>query len=269
MTTDLNSYAELLPNICAIARDAGKKIMEIYESQDFSIEQKDDKTPVTAADYAAHHLITNRLERLTPDYPILSEESESISYDERSHWQTYWLIDPLDGTREFIKQNGEFTVNIALIHKHNAELGVVYAPALKLCYYAALGSGSWRQKDKEQPQPIRTRTAPGRPTIAGSRSHANPHLQEMLDRIGPHELISMGSALKTCLVAEGSADLYPRLGLTSEWDTAAAQCVLEQAGGHLIDIEGRRLSYNEKVSLLNPYFLAYGDATPDWITYCR
>lgn len=269
MITNLKHYSELLPSICAIARNAGEKIMAIYESQDFNIEQKNDKTPVTAADYAAHHLITHHLEKLTPRYPILSEESESISYNERSHWQTYWLIDPLDGTREFIKQNGEFTVNIALIHKHNAELGVVYAPAFHLCYYAALGAGSWRQKNSERAQPIRTRAAPKRPTIAGSRSHANSHLQEMLNRIGPHELISMGSALKTCLVAEGSADLYPRLGLTSEWDTAAAQCVLEQAGGHLTDTEGRRLSYNNKASLLNPYFLAYGDTRGDWVAYCR
>lgn len=257
---------ELLPSICKIARAAGESIMSIYESKDFDIERKADQTPVTAADYAAHHLIVEQLAALSPRHPILSEESESISFEERARWATYWLIDPLDGTREFIKRNGEFTVNIALVHAHDAILGVVYAPALDICYFGAEGAGAWRQDGDAAAQPIRVRPTPDCPTVAGSRSHASARLQGMLERIGAHELISMGSALKTCLVAEGAADLYPRLGLTSEWDTAAAQCVLEQAGGHLTDTDGHRLRYNTKESLLNPHFLAFGDDSRDWAT---
>ncbi|AOV18121.1 3'(2'),5'-bisphosphate nucleotidase [Acidihalobacter aeolianus] len=265
---DITRLAPLLESVRAIARDAGEAIMAIYESRDFDIERKDDQTPVTAADYAAHHLIVERLGGLSPEYPILSEESDSIPFAERAGWETYWLIDPLDGTREFIKRNGEFTVNIALIHGHDAILGVVHAPALGVCYYAAEGTGAWRVNRNGSPQAIRVRTTPNCPVIAGSRSHASTSLQSLLERIGDHELISMGSALKTCLVAEGAADLYPRLGLTSEWDTAAAQCVLEQAGGHLTDTDGLRLRYNTKESLLNPHFLAFGDDSRNWPALC-
>ncbi|OBS08162.1 3'(2'),5'-bisphosphate nucleotidase CysQ [Acidihalobacter prosperus] len=254
----------LLPVVRDIARAAGEAILAIYESREFDVARKADETPVTAADYAAHHLIVERLATLEPRYPILSEESESIPYAERARWRTYWLIDPLDGTREFIKRNGEFTVNIALIHDHDAVLGVVHAPALDTCYFGAEGAGAWRQDGSAAARAIRVRPVPACPTVAGSRSHASPRLQGMLERIGDHELISMGSALKTCLVAEGAADLYPRLGLTSEWDTAAAQCVLEQAGGHLTDTDGHRLRYNTKESLLNPHFLAFGDDSRDW-----
>lgn len=264
-TPELPSLEALLPTICDIARDAGKAIMEIYDSKDFDVERKSDQTPVTAADYAAHNLIEKRLSSLLLTYPILSEESESIPYQERKEWTTYWLIDPLDGTREFIKRNGEFTVNIALIQEHDAILGVVYAPALDICYFAAQDMGAWRQENASQATSIHVRPTPNCPTIAGSRSHAGSDLQIFLDRIGDHELISMGSALKTCLVAEGVADLYPRLGLTSEWDTAAAQCVLEQAGGHLTNTDGQRLRYNTKASLLNPHFLAFGDTRRDWV----
>jgi 3'(2'), 5'-bisphosphate nucleotidase len=258
------SLEVLLPTVCSIAHDAGDAIMAIYNSQEFDVERKADQTPVTAADYAAHHLIVERLSSMIPVYPILSEESESVPYSERMKWETYWLIDPLDGTREFIKRNGEFTVNIALIHDHNAILGVVYAPALDICYFGAQDIGAWRQDNAKQAVPIRVRSTPDCPTIAGSRSHAGKDLQNLLERIGEHELISMGSALKTCLVAEGSADLYPRLGLTSEWDTAAAQCVLEQAGGHLTSTDGHPLRYNTKASLLNPHFLAFGDDARNW-----
>lgn len=263
-SSEQSSLDELLPTVCDIAREAGKAIMAVYDSNEFDVERKSDQTPVTAADYAAHNLIVKRLNSLLPYYPILSEESDSIPYPERAQWATYWLIDPLDGTREFIKRNGEFTVNIALIHDHDAILGVVYAPALDICYFGAQGMGAWRQDDTCEATSIHVRSTPECPTIAGSRSHAGTDLQKLLDRIGDHKLISMGSALKTCLVAEGAADLYPRLGLTSEWDTAAAQCVLEQAGGHLTTTDGQRLRYNTKVSLLNPHFLAFGDNRRDW-----
>ncbi|APZ44295.1 3'(2'),5'-bisphosphate nucleotidase CysQ [Acidihalobacter ferrooxydans] len=257
----------LLPRIIDTAKAAGQAIMAVYDNADRGIVQKDDKTPVTDADYAAHRLIVEQLGALQPQYPVLSEESESIPFAERAGWATYWLIDPLDGTREFIKRNGEFTVNIALVHGHDTLLGVVYTPALGITYEAAHGLGA-RRHDAHGTQRIHVRAAPPTPVIAGSRSHAGPHLQAMLENIGDYELISMGSALKTCLVAEGRADLYPRLGLTSEWDTAAAQCVLEEAGGQLTDTQGRRLRYNTKESLLNPHFLAFGDASRDWVGLC-
>ncbi len=265
---DSEKLKTLLPMVIEAATKAGRAIMEIYEQADLGIAQKEDKTPVTAADYAAHRIILERLSEIKPTYPTLSEESESIPYAERSKWQTYWLIDPLDGTREFIKRNGEFTVNIALIHAHEPVLGVVYAPALGILYEAAKGLGARRHDRDGQIHPMHTRKTPTLPVIAGSRSHAGPHLSELLERIGEHEFISMGSALKTCMVAEGRADLYPRLGLTSEWDTAAAQCVLEEAGGQLTDIHGRHLRYNTKESLLNPHFLAFGDPEQDWTQFC-
>ncbi len=257
------SDERLLPDVIAIARDAGRAIMAIYE-RDFSVAHKDDKTPLTEADLAAHHTIGEGLARLTPAIPVLSEESASIPFTERMAWQRYWLIDPLDGTREFIKRNGEFTVNIALIDNHRAVLGVVYAPALGLCYWAAAGGAAYRQAGEEPPAVIRTRPVPARITIAGSRSHRGDTLDAFLARIGEHDFISMGSALKSCLVAEGRADLYPRLGPTSEWDTAAAQCVVEAAGGRVTELGGAPLAYNTKDSLLNPYFLVFGDATRDW-----
>jgi 3'(2'), 5'-bisphosphate nucleotidase len=257
----------LLPAVIDIAEAAGRAIMEVYENVDLGITHKDDKTPVTDADYAAHRLIVERLQTLEPLYPVLSEESESVPFEERASWQTYWLIDPLDGTREFIKRNGEFSVNIALVHEHDTLLGVVYAPALDTTYEAAHRLGA-RRHDADGSTDIHVRPAAVPPVIAGSRSHASPNLKELLERIGEYEFISMGSALKTCLVAEGRADLYPRLGLTSEWDTAAAQCVLEEAGGQLTNTQGRRLRYNTKESLLNPHFLAFGDAERNWPDLC-
>jgi 3'(2'), 5'-bisphosphate nucleotidase len=253
----------LLPAVIEIARAAGRAIMAIYEAG-FTVQDKDDKSPLTEADMAAHHTIADGLARLTPDVPVLSEESASIPFAERARWQRYWLIDPLDGTREFIKRNGEFTVNIALIHEHRAVLGVVYAPALGLCYSATAGGVAHKQNGDEPPAEIRARGAPARITIAGSRSHRGDTLDAFLARIGEHEFISMGSALKSCLVAEGRADLYPRLGLTSEWDTAAAQCVVEAAGGRVTELSGAPLAYNTKDSLLNPHFLVFGDPSRDW-----
>lgn len=260
----------LLPAVIDIAQAAGDAIMEIYDNVDatFGISHKHDKTPVTDADFAAHRLIVERLQALEPGYPILSEESDSIPFEERAAWRTYWLIDPLDGTREFIKHNGEFSVNIALVDNHDTLLGVVYAPALGAIYEAAHGLGARRHDADGNAVPIHVRPTASPPVIAGSRSHASPNLRELLERIGEYEFISMGSALKTCLVAEGRADLYPRLGLTSEWDTAAAQCVLEEAGGHLTDTRGKRLRYNTKESLLNPHFLAFGDASRNWPELC-
>ncbi|HIP52554.1 MAG TPA: 3'(2'),5'-bisphosphate nucleotidase [Chromatiales bacterium] len=256
-----------LNEIVALARAAGDAIMEIYDT-DFEVEEKSDKSPLTAADMASHNTIVAGLERLTPEIPILSEESAKIPYETRRQWRRYWLIDPLDGTKEFIKRNGEFTVNIALIEDGRPVLGVVYVPVKRIAYYAAQGEGAWRSEEGAKPTPIRVRDKAGRPVrVAGSRSHAGDSLKKYLENLGDHEIVSMGSSLKLCLVAEGDADLYPRLGPTSEWDTAAAQAVVEAAGGMVTDTKMQPLRYNTKESLLNPYFLVFGDKSVDWSRY--
>jgi 3'(2'), 5'-bisphosphate nucleotidase len=257
----------LLDAVKRIAVTAGERILEIYES-DFAIEHKDDKSPLTEADMAAHRTIVAGLQALTPAIPVLSEESATIPYAERSSWTRYWLVDPLDGTREFIKRNGEFTVNIALIHAGRAELGVVYVPVQRLSYSACAGGGAFKQLGGDTPQRIRVRALTGGPVVvAGSRSHGGDSLNRFLENVGAHELVSMGSALKSCLVAEGRADIYPRLGPTSEWDTAAAQCVVEEAGGRVTGMDMQPLCYNTKDSLLNPHFFVFGDASRDWSKY--
>lgn len=259
--------ATLLPEVVAIAHAAGRRILEIYAT-DFTVTDKADASPLTAADMAAHHTIVDGLTRLTPNVPVLSEESASIPYAERARWQDYWLIDPLDGTREFIKRNGEFTVNIALIHEQAPVLGVVQVPVSGLCYFARVGGGAFRQMPDSPAEPIHVkRLGAGPVVVAGSRSHRGESLDRFLERLGPHEIISMGSALKSCLVAEGKADIYPRLGPTSEWDTAAAHCVVVEAGGALTDTQLQPLRYNTKESLLNPHFLVFGDTGHDWAQY--
>ncbi len=249
-----------------IARDAGAAIMEIYNS-DFAVEHKADDSPLTAADMAAHHLISDRLSAIS-DWPILSEESQKIPFSERSQWTTYWLVDPLDGTKEFVKRNDQFTVNIALIHDHKPVLGVVYAPALDLMYYAAVGEGAWREAGGGKAEPISCRELdPDDLVLSSSKSHRNVDLEAFLERIGPHQETPMGSSLKFCIVAEGKADLYPRIGLTSEWDTAAAQCVVEQAGGQVTTTDMKPLAYNTKDDLLNPWFFVFGKSSKDWSTF--
>ena len=248
----------------ALARRAGAAILEIYAGT-FGVENKADDSPLTAADMASHRVIVEGLHALTPDIPVLSEESAGIPWSERAAWKRYWLVDPLDGTREFIKRNGEFTVNIALVEEHEPTMGVVAAPALGLLYFGARGLGGWKQEGEQAPQPLRP-TVPARaqPVIVGSRSHRDASLDGLLSRIGPHEMKPMGSSLKFCLVAEGTADLYPRFGPTSEWDTAAAQAVLESAGGQVTDVQGEPLRYNARPTLLNPNFLAFADRARDW-----
>jgi 3'(2'), 5'-bisphosphate nucleotidase len=257
-------YSALRADVCAIAREAGAAIMKVYDSE-FAIEHKDDRSPLTEADRQAHAIICDRLRMLTPEVPILSEESQPSEIGERKTWRRYWLVDPLDGTKEFIKRNGEFTVNIALIEGHRAVLGVVFAPAADREYSGGLGHGAF-VVDGGPERPIAVQVpAQDPPRIVGSRSHASPALAAYLEAVGPHQLKSMGSSLKICLVAAGEADVYPRLGPTSEWDTAAAQAVLESAGGSMIDEAGQPLRYNLKEHLLNPYFLAFGDPERDWL----
>lgn len=254
--------------VCDIAAEAGKKIMSIYNEADFSVENKADNSPLTAADLASHQYIIAALEELTPEYPILSEESANIPFTERETWTTYWLVDPLDGTREFIKRNGEFSVLIALIHNHEPVLGVVHAPAIETTWYASIGNGAFKQTG-EHTVALSARETAEKITVVGSRSHAGDSLKTFLGKIDEYELISMGSILKACLIADGQADVYPRLGPTSEWDTAAAQIIVEEAGGGMTQTDGSALLYNTKESLLNPHFFAFGKNAPDWPGYIQ
>lgn len=255
---------ELLNQITSIAQQAGSAIMAIYQ-QDFHLEQKADHSPLTEADTAAHQLIMQQLVALTDDIPILSEEAPEL-FIRANEQGRYWLVDPLDGTKEFIKRNGEFTVNIALIENGKPVLGVVYAPALEVCYSAAIGLGAFKAQGQHPATPIKVaahqKSQPWR--VVGSRSHAGESMQAFLEKLGQYELIAMGSSLKLCLVAEGAADIYPRLGLTSLWDTGAAQCVVEQAGGQVVQLNGDALSYANTQEVLNPYFLAIGHSAMDW-----
>lgn len=251
--------AELLPAVIELARDAGAAIMEVYRQVDPSVEYKRDNSPLTQADLVSHRLIAQGLARLTPQWPVLSEESNEIPFDERRPWQYFWLVDPLDGTKEFLRRSDEFTVNIALMANSRPVLGVVYAPAIDRLYYAAKGSGAWKSIGRELSQ-IRVAPAPGESVrMVMSRSHGSG--EENMERFlgGPRkcEFVSMGSSLKFCLVAEGSADIYPRLGPTMEWDTAAAHCIVEEAGGSVADLDGNPMNYNKPV-LLNPGFVARG-----------
>jgi 3'(2'), 5'-bisphosphate nucleotidase len=256
-----------LEQLDRIAESAGQAILEIYQ-RGFDIYEKDDKSPLTEADLAAHRLIVAELDKLEPRLPILSEESASIPFEERRRWLRYWLVDPLDGTKEFIKRNGEFTVNIALIESGRPSCGVVHVPVEGTSYYGCVGKGAWKRLPDGSKHAIEVAQQRSHPTrIAGSRSHAGDSLQRFLDNVGPHEILSMGSSLKLCLVAEGLADIYPRLGPTSEWDTGAAQAVVEAAGGQVTDLKMQPLRYNTKDSLLNPEFLVFGDAREDWSQY--
>ncbi|WP_417614547.1 3'(2'),5'-bisphosphate nucleotidase CysQ [Oceanisphaera sp.] len=253
-----------MDEVVAIARQAGIVIMDIYR-RPISVTEKADHSPLTEADSAAHRLIDRRLNQLSPGLPVLSEE-DTASFPGPDAQGRYWLIDPLDGTKEFIKRNGEFTVNIALIEQGKPVLGVVYAPALDVCYTAALGLGAHKIDAQGQVSPLAVATHhanhPWR--VVGSRSHAGDALPRLLAQLGSHELVAMGSSLKLCLVAEGSADLYPRLGPTSLWDTAAAHCVVEQAGGQVLQLNGQPLSYANTRQLLNPYFLVTGNSQQHW-----
>lgn len=248
-----------------LARRAGAAILEIYAGS-FAVEHKADDSPLTAADMASHRVIVDGLRELTPDIPVLSEEAKDIAWNVRRGWDRYWLVDPLDGTREFVKRNGEFTVNIALIENHAPVLGVVLIPVTGELYYGVAGDGAFLEASPgATPRPIATRAAASIPLVAGSRSHSNERQAAMLGNLGEHRLVPVGSSIKFCMVARGDADLYLRLGPTSEWDTAAAQCVLEQAGGAVLDLRGEALRYNTKDSLLNPEFLALGDGSVDWL----
>jgi len=263
--TDL-SPGQYLPELKKIAVKAGLAILKIYQ-QDFEVITKDDSSPLTQADLASHRIIRDELAQLTPEIPLLSEESAEIPFETRAGWNEYWLIDPLDGTKEFVNRNGEFTVNIALIRDNEPVLGVVYVPVTGVTYTGVVGDGAQRSETNGAAETIGVRIPCAQPmVVVGSRSHANPALVGHLEKMGAFELVSMGSSLKFCLVAEGKADFYPRLGPTSEWDTAAAHAVVLAAGGKIVTLEGEPLRYNLKESFLNPEFLVIADDSRDWLT---
>ncbi len=265
MTTDT---AALIEPVRELARAAGKRILEIYDS-DFDVVSKADESPLTAADLASNRAIVDGLKELTPELPILTEESSEIPYAERQGWNEYWLVDPLDGTKEFVKRNGEFTVNIALIRDHVPVLGVVHVPVFDTDYYGTADSGAYRRVKDARPDRLTPSRLSGGPVrVVGSRSHRGSSLDAYLEKLGAHEMVPMGSSLKICLVAAGEADVYPRLGPTCEWDTAAAQAVVEAAGGSVVNADdGQPLRYNTKEPYLNPFFIVYADDSRNWTSY--
>ena len=258
MTNPTANLANLAAALMPTVADAGSAIMAVYEGA-FSVQKKDDNSPLTQADLESQRVILDGLSRLTPDIPVLSEESAQAPWSERQSWTRLWVVDPLDGTREFVKRNGEFTINIALVVNHEPLLGIVAAPALGLLYWGASGVGAFSQH-RDAPEVAIKVSAPAAPLrVVGSRSHASPETANYLSRLGQHEMSGIGSSLKFCLIAEGKADLYPRFGPTSEWDTAAGQALLEAAGGHVTRLDGHRLRYNCRETLLNGDFLAFSD----------
>lgn len=257
-------------NVVALAKQAGAAILTHYHGlTKMVVQHKFDHSPLTEADLSAHRIIEQGLMALTPTIPILSEESSLVEYEQRQQWQQYWLVDPLDGTKEFLAGNDEFTVNIALIEKNEVVLGVVYVPAKGDCYYAYKNSGAFYQKNGAPATRLMPRAIQNPLKVLASRRHNPDLLQQFLACFPDHERVRIGSSLKFCLIAAGEADVYPRFGATSEWDTAAAQCILEEAGGHVVDLQKQRLMYNTKASLLNPNFIAYADNTVDWLAFLK
>ena len=253
---------QLMHEVVKLARQAGEAILPFWRA-DVRVTTKADDSPVTAADLAAHRVIADGLQALAPQIPVLSEEDCNIPLAERQGWSRWWLVDPLDGTKEFIAGSEEFTVNIALVENGEVVFGVVAMPTNGRCYFGGRSFGAWRSEGAAQAQPVQVRNAPpagGRFTVVASRRHSSPQQEALLAglsaAVGELELANIGSSLKFCLLAEGSADCYPRLAPTSQWDTAAAQGVLEGAGGEVIEVDGQPFRYPARESLLNPFFLA-------------
>jgi 3'(2'), 5'-bisphosphate nucleotidase len=260
---------ELIKVMCAVAREAGAAILQVYGDEDFGVQTKSDDSPLTRADLAAHNIIVEGLQKRAPGIPVLSEESDSISFAERSSWDQYFLVDPLDGTKEFINRNGEFTVNIALIEEGVPMRGVVFVPVKDVMYIGDQHEGIATVTRAGATGSIRVRKLDRASlTVVASRRHGGEALEACLNVLREHfvsiETTNMGSSLKLCLIAEGEADLYPRLAPTSEWDTAAAQAVVEAAGGKVVDVELKELRYNTKDNILNPFFYVIGDTEFDW-----
>jgi len=265
ITKDLS---HLLPSVIEVARSAGQLILEIYEKKDYEEFTKSDDTPVTSADLAAHKLISQRLSELTPDIPVLSEEAADISLEKRSQWDRYWLVDPLDGTQEFIARSGDFATIIALIEHNRPVMGVVYGPVSGVTYYAYSGKGAWKIPEMDESVKIKTHKheQPNQSiAIAISRRQDINRITSRMSSKWNYDLVPLGSAaLKACLVAEGAVDCYLRLGPTGEWDTAATQCIVEEAGGRILSTQLEPLSYNERETLENPNFIVLGDKALPW-----
>lgn len=252
-----------------LAKKAGTAILNLYHSNtEIDVQIKADATPVTEADLIAHNIIAEGLKELTPDIPVLSEEGAKIPFEIRQQWHTYWLIDPLDGTKEFIHKTDEFTVNIALIHQGHSILGVIYVPVLDVCYYAYTGGGAFKQTAAGLPVAIHTvKTDSNNLRVTVSRRHSLEKAAVFIQKIPSHTKIPKGSSLKTCVIAEGAADVYPCFGKTSEWDMGAAQCIIEEAGGAMTDLQFQPIRFNTKESLLNPPLLVVGDKDYNWKKY--
>ncbi|MGV3001993.1 3'(2'),5'-bisphosphate nucleotidase CysQ [Vibrio sp.] len=268
MAATQSDLSHLIPQVISIAREAGQQILEIYQNKDYQEFTKADDTPVTTADLAAHKIIMQQLAELTPNIPILSEEDADISLKKRSKWDRYWLVDPLDGTQEFIARSGDFATVIALIENNQPVMGVVYAPVSGVTYFAYQGKGAWKIPEMDDSLRIHTlkHEQPDQPiAIAISRRQNINRITEKLSPARNYELVPLGSAaLKACLVAEGSVDCYIRLGPTGEWDTAATQCIVEEAGGRILSTRLEPLSYNERDTLENPNFIVLGDESIGW-----
>ena len=266
---DSSSHRHLLAALVEIVDNAGREIMKVYES-DFDVVTKDDASPLTQADLASHRSILSELRALTPEIPVLSEESSFPDFATRRGWSRYWLVDPLDGTKEFVNRNGEFTVNIALVEGHRAMLGVVGVPAQRVIYTGDVAARRAERRDLDGSRVINTRRMDRSREliVVASRSHGGERLELFIDelsrRFAAVDRTPVGSSLKLCILAEGRADLYPRLGPTSEWDIAAAHAVLEASGGSVWTFDRAPLRYNTKESLLNPEFLAVADTEFDW-----
>jgi 3'(2'), 5'-bisphosphate nucleotidase len=257
------SLFHLQSQLVALSQAAGQAILSIYHdaAQREVVDHKADDSPLTLADQASHQFITEQLASMTPEVPILSEEGQHLPYAERQQWERFWLVDPLDGTKEFIKRNGEFTVNIALVEGQEVVMGVVHVPVLAATYYAARGQGAYVIKGDAEPQRIEAQAFGMEDRglrIVCSRSHLSPEMEAYLEPFDQPETLSVGSSLKLVMVAEGKADLYPRLGPTMEWDTAAAQIVVEEAGGQVISQDTQQPMVYNKANLLNPHFIVYG-----------
>jgi 3'(2'), 5'-bisphosphate nucleotidase len=248
----------------ALAARAASAIMQVY-ALPFAVNAKSDESPLTQADLASHQILDTGLKALEPRFPVLSEESSARVFADRARWKRFWLIDPLDGTREFVSKNGEFAINIALIENYEVVLGVIYEPTRDACV-AAFRGGETRRFEAGDSRILRAQAAGNPVRVATSRSHHSPALETALAKLGPYQSTSLGSSLKFNAIAAGELDLYPRMAQTCcEWDIAAGQIIVEQAGGALLDLQGQAMRYNTREDLLMPAFLAFSDRSQDWL----
>jgi len=268
MTTLSKDLSHQLPAVIEIARAAGQLILDIYQNNQYEAFTKSDETPVTSADLAAHKFINEKLSELTPEIPVLSEEAADIALEKRAQWNRYWLVDPLDGTQEFIARSGDFATIIALIENNKPVMGVVYAPVSGVTYYAYDGKGAWKIPEMGESVRIKTLTheqGTSSLSIAISRRQNINSITSKMSSAWNYDLIPLGSAaLKACLVAEGAVDCYLRLGPTGEWDTAATQCIVQEAGGRILSTKLNALTYNQRETLENPNFIVLGDEALPW-----